>query len=83
MAPRELKMAWQFETYGLTFPASEMEAGLMTKMSACLNVYRAVHEHNVFVYNMQKTDVEFRKKFPELALICTTIKNLRERLNGQ
>jgi hypothetical protein len=76
-------LAWQFETYGLTFPASEMEAGLMTKMSACLNAYRATHEHNVFVYNMQKTDSEFRKKFPELAMICATIKSIREKTDGK
>jgi len=77
-----LKLAWQWETFGLTFPASEMEAGLLKKMTACLNTYKAIHERNAYVYGQSKTDAEFRKNYPQYAAICRDVKELRER-NGE
>lgn len=77
-----MKLAWQWENYGLTFPLAEMEAGLPNKMSACLNVYKAVREHNNFVITAGKTDAEFRKQYPQYAAIWREIKELREN-NGK
>lgn len=82
-APRELKLAWQWETYGLTFPVAEMEAGLLKKMSVCLNVYKALRERNDFVYSKNKTTADFRKNYPQYAAICKEIKELREHSNGE
>ena len=82
-APRELKLAWQWETYGLTFPVAEMEAGLLKKMSACLNVYKAIHMQNLYIYGKGKTTSEFRKDNMEYAAICKEIKELREHSNGK
>lgn len=82
-APRELRMAFQFEVYGLTKPASETEAGLMAKMTACLNVYKAIHERNVFVFSMLKPDTEFTKRYPEFQSIRRSVDKLRERIDGK
>ena len=78
-----MKLAWQWETFGLTFPVSEMEAGLPGKMAACLSAYKAVRERNVYVLRQRKTDAEFRKNYPQLAAICKEIRELRERKNGE
>jgi len=59
-----------------------MEAGLMKKMTACLNVYKAIHERNQYVLKMGKTDAEFRKNYPQLAAINKDIKEIRE-ANGK
>lgn len=76
-----MKLAWQWETYGLTFPTSEMEAGLLKKMTVCLNTYKAIHERNMYVYGKQKTDSEFKKNYPQLAAICREVRELRD--NGE
>jgi len=60
-----------------------MEAGLLNKMTACLSVYKAISMRNEFVYTRQKTSAEFKKNYPQYAVICKEIKELRERINGE
>ena len=60
-----------------------MEAGIMTKMSVCLNTYRAITAHNNYVYMMKKTDSDFRKNYPEYVTVINNIKTLREKIDGK
>jgi hypothetical protein len=60
-----------------------MEAGLLKKMTACLNAYRAVYERNYYVLTLKKTDTEFRKNYPQYGNTVREIKELREKLYGK
>jgi len=77
-----LKLAWQWKNFGLTFPVMDMEAGLLRKMTACLNTYDAVKARVDYVLVGGKTDAEFRKNYPHYAAIWRDIKELRE-TNGK
>ena len=55
-----------------------MEAGLLRKMTACLNTYDAVKARADYVLVGGKTDAEFRKNYPHYAAIWRDIKDLRE-----
>ena len=77
-----MKLAWQWRNFGLTFPIMDMEAGLLRKMTACLNVYDAVKTRVDYVLVGGKTDSEFRKNYPQYAPIWRDIKELRE-TNGK
>ena len=55
-----------------------MEAGLLRKMTACLNTYDAVKARCDYVLVGGKTDAEFRKNYPHYAAIWRDIKELRE-----
>jgi hypothetical protein len=59
-----------------------MEAGLMTKMTICLNTYRAVTTHNNYVFMMKKTDSDFKKNYPEYVAIIKNIDEIRKKING-
>jgi len=56
----------------------DMEAGLLRKMTACLNVYEAVKARVDCVLVGGKTDSEFRKNYPDYAAIWRSIKELRD-----
>ena len=67
-----------WEAVGLTVPLSEQPAGLVPKMMAALQAYRAVHERNVYVLKLGKTDAEFGKHYPELRQKYKDIRELRK-----